>query len=256
MDVSISPGRDRYALAYREPQTKRMNQRKKAVFNWSGGKDSALALQKILKENEFEVISLLTTINEETMTSSVHSIPLEILSRQADSIGIPLYTVLFAKDLANYDEKILEIVDHFKKQGVTHFIFGDIFLADVKTYRENKLNPLGIEVVEPLWDKSSAEVIEDFLKSGIKTKIIVTQADKLDKTFVGKDLDESTVISFPDDIDICGENGEYHTLSYAGGLFKKDIDFSISQTSKISYDIKLDNGQTKTFEYWQAEIIV
>lgn len=231
-----------------------MNQRKKAVFNWSGGKDSALALQKVLEKNQFDVISLLTTIDEETQKSSVHSIPAEILHKQAESIDIPLYTVLFAANLTNYDEKMFEVVDHFKKQGVTHFIFGDIFLSDVKTSRERKLSPLGIEIVEPLWDKTSAEIMEDFLKSGIKTKIIVTQADKLDKTFVGKDLNRDTVNSFPDDIDICGENGEYHTLSYAGGLFKEEVDFAIIKTKKNSYDIKLDNGQIKTFEYWQAEI--
>lgn len=166
-----------------------MNQRKKAVFNWSGGKDSALALQKTLQGNEFEIVSLLTTINKETLTSSIHSIPVELLKLQAESIGIPLYTVLFAKDMTNYDEKMRETVEYFKKQNVTHFIFGDIFLADIKTYREKKLNPLGIKVVEPLWDKSSAAIIKDFIKSGIKSKIIVTQADKLDKTFIGKDLD-------------------------------------------------------------------
>ena len=231
-----------------------MNQRKKAVFNWSGGKDSALALQTILQDNQFDLVSLLTTINEETLTSSIHSIPVEILSKQSVSIDIPFYTVVVAKDLKNYDSKMSETIDHFKKQGVTHFIFGDIYLADVKTRRESKLNPLGIEVVEPLWDKSSAEIIDDFLKSGIKTKIIVTQADKLNQTFIGKELDQNTVNSFPNNIDVCGENGEYHTLSYAGGLFKKDIDFSISQTCKTSYDIKLDNGETKTFEYWKADI--
>lgn len=232
-----------------------MNQKKKAVFNWSGGKDSALALQKTLQDNEFDVVSLLTTIDEETLTSSIHSIPVKLLTGQADSIGIPLYTILFAKDLTNYDDKMREAVEHFKKQGVTHFIFGDIFLADIKTHRESKLNPLGIEVVEPLWDKTSAEIIADFIKSGIKSKIIVAQADKLDSTFIGKDLDQNTINSFPDNIDVCGENGEYHTFSYAGSLFKKEINFSISQTNKISYDINLDNGQKKTFEYWQAEII-
>ncbi len=232
-----------------------MSQRKKAVFNWSGGKDSALALHKVLQENEFDVISLLTTINEETLTSSIHSVPIEILKRQAESIGIPLYQVLFAQDLNNYEDKMRETIGHFKKQGVTHFIFGDIFLADIKTYRESKLNPLGIEVVEPLWNKSPTEIINEFIKSGIKSKIIVTQADKLDQTFIGKDLDENTVNSFPDDIDVCGENGEYHTLSYEGGLFKKKIDFSIQRTTKVSYHCKLDNGQTEVLEYWQAEII-
>lgn len=231
-----------------------MNQKKKAVFNWSGGKDSALALQKVLQEEQFDVISLLTTVNEETLTSSIHSIPIDLLKLQAESIGIPLYTVLFSQDFTNYDNKMLETVEYFKNQGVNHFIFGDIFLSDIKAYREKKLNPLGIEVVEPLWGKTSNEIISEFIKSGIKSKIIVAQADKLDQSFIGRDLDQNTVNSFPNDIDICGENGEYHTISYQGGLFKKEINFSILQTKKISYDINLDNGQTKTFEYWQAEI--
>ena len=205
---------------------------KKAVFNWSGGKDSALALQKVLEEKEFEVIALLTTMNEETSKSSMHAIPLEILERQAESIGIPLFTVASSTELKNYEEKMSEAVQHFKQLGVKHFIFGDIFLSDVKAYRESKLHPLGIEVVEPLWEKTSQEVIDDFLRSGIKSKIIVTQADLLDESYIGKDLDEDLVKSFAKNIDVCGENGEYHTLSYAGGLFRKKVEFSISETVK------------------------
>ena len=226
---------------------------KKAVFNWSGGKDSALALQKVLEEKEFEVISLLTTMNTETLRSSMHAVPFEILERQADSIGIPLYTVVSSTKLKNYDTTMSEAVHHFKKRGVNHFIFGDIFLSDVKAYRESKLHPLGIEVVEPLWEKTSQEVIADFLRSGIKSKIIVTQADLLNETFIGKDLDANLINSFPENIDICGENGEYHSLSYAGGLFKKEVEFSISRTVKTSFDFNLDSGEKKTLEYWQAE---
>lgn len=233
-----------------------MAQRKKAVFNWSGGKDSALALQKILREKKFEVVSLLTTLNGETRHSSVHSIPLEILSQQAKSIGIPLYTVLLSKDLKDYDEKMAGVIRHFREEGVTHFIFGDLFVSDVKAYRESKLNPLGIEVVEPLWDKTSEEIMVDFLESGIRTKIIVTQADVLDRTFVGRELDERFVKSLPENVDVCGENGEYHTLSYAGDLFREEINFSIDEVYKISYDIKLDSGMVKTFEYWQASLIM
>lgn len=228
---------------------------KKAVFNWSGGKDSALALQKVLEEKEFEVIALLTTMNEESQKSSMHSIPLEILERQADSIGIPLYAVTSSTMLKNYEEKMVEAVQHFKEKGVKHFIFGDIFLSDVKAYRESKLQPLGIEVVEPLWEKTSQEVIDDFLASGIKSKIIVTQADLLDETYIGKDLDADLVKSFPQNIDVCGENGEYHTLCYAGGLFQKEVEFTISETIKTSFDFTLDTGEQKTFQYWQAEII-
>lgn len=229
---------------------------KNAVFNWSGGKDSALALQKVLQEKEFEVLALFTTMNEETSKSSMHSIPLEILERQAESIGIPLYPVLSSTALKNYDQKMSEAVQHFKEQGVAHFIFGDIFLADVKAYRESKLIPLGIEVVEPLWEKSSQEVIDDFLRSGIQSKIIVTQADLLDESFIGKDLDADLINSFPKNIDVCGENGEYHTIAYAGGLFQKEVAFTISETVKTSFDFTLDTGEKKTFEYWQAELAV
>ncbi|MEG0852219.1 MAG: ATP-binding protein, partial [Flavobacterium sp.] len=124
----------------------------------------------------------------------------------------------------------------------------------IKTYRESKLNPMGIEVVEPLWNKTAEEVIEEFLNSGIKSKIIVTQADKLDRSFIGKDLNRSTINLFPDDVDVCGENGEYHTLSYAGGPFKNTVDFSILRIVKETYNIKLDDGNINTYEYWQAEI--
>ncbi|MBJ7881901.1 adenine nucleotide alpha hydrolase [Gelidibacter salicanalis] len=233
-----------------------MKERKKAVFNWSGGKDSALALQKTLQENEYEVVSLLTTINEETLTSSIHAIPLKLLLKQADSIGIPLYTVSLSKDIKTYEEGMAEAVEHFKSQNVSHFIFGDIFLTDVKSYRESKLNPLGIEVVEPLWGKTSKEVMSDFLKSGIKTKIIVTQADKLDQTCIGREIDSMFAKSLPDGIDLCGENGEYHTLSYDGELFKHKIDFTIPKANLISYTFKMDNGEMKNFDYWQAELLV
>ena len=229
---------------------------KKAAFNWSGGKDSALALQKVLEEKEFEVIALLTNMRAETSKSSMHAIPLEILERQAKSIGIPLFTVASSTALKNYDQKMSEAVQHFKELGVQYFIFGDIFLSDVKAYRESKLHPLGIEVVEPLWEKTSQEVIDDFLRSGIKSKIIVTQADLLDETFIGKDLDADLINSFPKNIDVCGEKGEYHTLSYAGGLFNKKVEFTISEIVKTSFDFTLDTGETKTFEYWQAELTV
>ena len=228
--------------------------RKKAVFNWSGGKDSALALHKILEENKYEIIALLTTINEETQKSSMHSIPLEILQKQAESIGIPLVTFIFSKDLKNYDEKMAEVITHFKKENVSSFIFGDIFLSDVKAYRESKLNPLGIEVIEPLWDKKSSEIMDEFLLSGIKTKIIVTDASKLDRNYIGKIIDEDFIHSYPKDLDICGENGEYHSLAYDGKLFKKKVDFKISGIIKICHDFKLDTGETKTFYYWQAEL--
>lgn len=232
-----------------------MKSKIKAVFNWSGGKDSALALYKILQADEYDVIALLTTINSETSQSSMHQIPLYLIEAQAKSIGIPLYSIFLPdKNLEGYESAMLATVEHFKQQGVKHFIFGDIFLSDVKTYREQQLSPHSIEVVEPLWNKSSGEIISEFLTSKIKTKIIVTQADKLDSSFVGKDIDEKLITSLPKDVDLCGENGEYHTFVYDAPYFDSEIEFTLSQPELVFYDISLEDGNKQTFSYWHTFI--
>src|SRR5690606_4287623 len=120
-------------------------------------------------------------------------------------------------DLKDYNEKIRTVVNRFKKQGVSHFIFGDLQVSGAKKYRESTFDPLGITVVEPLWGKSSAEVMDEYFSSEIQSKVIVTQAEKLDKYFVGKELNRQLINLMPDDVDVCGEFGEYHTLSFAGG---------------------------------------
>ncbi|WP_039909589.1 ATP-binding domain-containing protein [Acinetobacter beijerinckii] len=229
-----------------------VNNPKKAVFNWSGGKDSALALYKVLQQNEFEVVALLTTVNEETELSSMHAIPFSLLMKQAESIGIPLYPVFLPKNLPAYEQRMLDAAHHFKAQGIEHFIFGDIYLSDVRKYREDRLYPLGIEVVEPIWNLNSNEVMQNFLDSEIKTKIIVTDASKLDESFIGQDIDAALLERMPSEVDVCGENGEYHTFAYAGALFKNPVQFEIIETRKMSYDFKLDNGEEKTYHYWQA----
>ena len=229
-----------------------MNTRKKAVFNWSGGKDSALALYKVLQQNQFDVVALLTTVNEETELSSMHAIPHSLLLKQAESIGIPLYPVFLPKNLQIYEQRMKDAANHFKAQGVEHFIFGDIYLTDVRKYREDRLHPLGIEVVEPLWNPNSNEVMQDFLASGIKTQIIVTDASKLGKSFIGQDLSLTVLELMSAEGDVCGENGEYHTFSYDGGPFKYPVDFNIIETRKMSYEFKLDNGEEMTYHYWQA----
>lgn len=227
--------------------------RKKAVFNWSGGKDSAFALQKVLMDDEFEVIALLTTINQEDECSTIHAIPLELIKEQASSIGIDLYPIFLPKAAKEYEHKMKEAVCHFKEKGVKHFIFGDLYLEDIKSYREKQLNPHGIEIVEPLWGKSADEIMEAFLNSGIKSKIVTTQADLLDASYIGKELNRELINSFPKNIDICGENGEYHTFSFDGELFKYEIDFEIESTQKLHYNFKLETGEMKSFEYWQAK---
>lgn len=229
-------------------------ERKKAVFNWSGGKDSALALYTLMQDETYEITSLLTTVNRDSKRSSMHDIPLSLLERQAESIGLPLYIVDLASRgaLDGYRDAMAGAAMHFRRKGVTHFVFGDIELHDVRSYREKQLAPYGIEVVEPLWGKSSQQVMEAFLGSGLQTVIVTVTEGVLSETLIGRVIDRALVGSFPPEIDICGENGEYHTLCYAGGMFRHAVPFTMGAPVKVSYPVKLSDGSVKEYTYWFA----
>lgn len=171
----------------------------RAVFNWSGGKDSAHALLRAMETGCYEIVALLTTVNRDTHRSTMHGIPLSLLEAQAASIGIPLYIVDLTPEgnMEDYSSAMLQAVQHFKTLGVTHFIFGDIFLHDVRQYREQQLVPYSIEVVEPLWGKSSEQVMEDFLSSELKTIVVTTMNDGLGAAAIGKLIDRDFVASLP-----------------------------------------------------------
>lgn len=233
-----------------------VTQRKKAVFNWSGGKDSALALLKVLEEGEYEIVSLLTTMNQESQRSSMHAIPLSLLQKQADSTGLPLYVagLMPHGDMRDYEKTMKEAVLHFKELGVTHFIFGDIFLHDVKSYREKQLLPYGISVVEPLWGKTSAEIMDEFIASGLQTVIVTTMAEVLDQSFIGRRIDASFSLSLPSGADVCGENGEYHTFCYDGRIFRQAVPFSLGEPLYMTYPVRLEDGTEKDYSYWFANL--
>lgn len=232
------------------------NDRKKAVFNWSGGKDSALALYKVLQSREYEVVSLLTTVNRDTSRSSMHGIPLSLLQKQAKSIGLSLYIVdLTPKgNMEDYEEAMAKAINHFKQQSVSHFIFGDIYLHDVRTYREKQLKPYDISVVEPLWGKTSEEIMQEFLASELKTVIVTTTADVMGKEFIGRNIDQMLIDSLPPEVDVCGENGEYHTFCYAGGMYRVTIDFELGEPLQQTYSVKHEDGSIKEYTYWFANL--
>lgn len=232
-------------------------QRKKLVFNWSGGKDSALALSLLLKDDSWDVVSLLTTVNGDTRLSTMHSIPISLLEQQARSIGLPLYVVgLTPKgDMSDYSAAMERAVLHFKGLGVSYFGFGDIFLHDVLSYRKAHLMAYGIDVVEPLWDKTSELVMADFLASGLQTVIVTITEGAIDKSFLGRTLDSGVVASFPAHIDICGENGEYHTFCYGGPLFREPITFSLGSPRRQTFPVKHDDGSVNNYSYWFVGLI-
>ena len=223
----------------------------KAVLNWSGGKDSAHALYKILKEDEYNIVSLLTTINKSTELSTMHNIPLELLKVQSERLGIPLKIVGLTPggNMNEYNDAMKIVVNEFKSQGVTHFIFGDIFLHDVLSYRKQQLEPLGITVVEPLWGISSQKVMENFLETGLKTLIVTTMANGLGKSAIGKIIDKDFIASLPASTDPNGENGEYHTFCFDGPIYESPIPFAMGVPYSKSFDIGLDDGTVKTYTY-------
>ncbi len=228
----------------------------KAVFNWSGGKDSAHALWRAVRSGRYEIIALLTTVNRDTHRSTMHGIPMPLLEAQAESIGIPLQVVdLTPKgNMEDYAEAMSRAVEQFKARGVTHFIFGDIFLHDVRKYREQQLAPHGIEVVEPLWGQSSEEVMRDYLATGLKTVVVTTMTDGLGAGAIGQVIDAGFVASLPAGTDPNGENGEYHTFCYDGPTFRSPVPFRLGEPFSESYDIRLDDGGTKTYTYWFADL--
>ena len=230
--------------------------KKKAVFNWSGGKDSAHALWRVMQTNEYDIIALLTTTNSKTQLSTMHNIPIDLLEAQSESIGIPLFVVPLTPrgNMDDYSTAMRHAATHFKEMGVTHFIYGDIFLNDIRRYREAELAPLGITVVEPLWGGTSAEIIEAYLNTGLQTIIVTTEANGLGIEAIGKIIDRNFVDSLPAECDPNGEKGEYHTFCFDGPIYKYPIPFKLGKPVQKSYDINLDDGTTKTYTYCFANL--
>ncbi len=230
----------------------------KAVFNWSGGKDSALALWQAQCSGDYDIVALLTTVNRRTRRSTMHSIPMPLLERQARCIGLPLYVVdLTPKgDMSDYGQAMAGAVEHFKALGVSHFIFGDIFLHDVRSYRVSHLAPYGMSVVEPLWNRSSAQVMDEFLGSGLKTVVVTTNAEVLDSRWIGRHIDRAFVDSLPPSVDPCGENGEYHTFCYDGPIFRTPVSFTLCTPFLDSFPVRHDDGSEHRYSYWFAGLDV
>jgi uncharacterized protein (TIGR00290 family) len=197
-------------------------------MNWSGGKDSSLSLYKILIENKYQVDYLLTSINKKHDRISMHGVRSALLHKQAESIGIPLKLLELPEqpDMAEYEKEMERRVREITDEGIHHAIFGDIFLEDLKVYRENKLRPLGIGAVFPLWKIPTKELMREFLDTGFKAIIVCVNTKYLDKSFCGRIIDRSFVNDLPPNVDLCGENGEYHSFVFDGPIFKDPISFS------------------------------
>jgi uncharacterized protein (TIGR00290 family) len=198
-----------------------------AYINWSGGKDSALCLYKVLKEDKVQVRYLLTSINKVHGRISMHGVRTDLLRKQAASIGIPLKTIELPEqpDMAEYERIMTAKVKELLNEGIHHTIFGDIFLEDLRKYREDQLRSLGITASFPLWKISTKELMDEFIDLGFKAIIVCVNEKFLDKSFCGRMIDRSFINDLPDNVDVCGENGEYHSFVFDGPIFKTPILF-------------------------------
>lgn len=222
---------------------------KKTYFNWSSGKDSALALYKVLKNSDYNVDLLVTTINKDFNRVSMHGLRNELLFKQAEAIGINLKAIEFPADVTMdlYAEIMKEAMDSLVDQKYTHTVFGDIFLEDLKAYRDAKLAEVNMKGVYPLWKKDTNQLLQEFLDLGFKAITVCVNAKLLGKEFVGRVIDAQFIKDLPENVDVCGENGEFHTFVFDGPIFKNPIDFTIGEKVLRSYTLH-DNEDDNCYQ--------
>lgn len=235
-----------------------MVEKKKVTFSWSGGKDSALALYKLQQANEYEVVSLHTSFDKELRRVGMHGIPEALIDQQAASIGLPLEKIYLEKGTSHdaYEKMIKEFCLSQKKSGIEVFGYGDIFLEDLKEYREKQLETENLKAVFPLWKIPTNEIIEEFLALGFNTMLCCLNADLLPKHILGKPFDE-VKDEIASRVDPCGENGEFHTFVYEGPIFQVPIKFTLGRQLLKTYDLKKEEeGKIVKVkhEYWFQEV--
>lgn len=202
--------------------------RPKALISWSGGKDSALCLNEVLKNRDYEIAALVTTMTVEYARVSMHGIRWALLEGQARSLGFKVEKVPISKNASNaeYESSLERVLLRYRDEGVWHVIYGDIFLEDVRAYRERHLERLGMRPVFPIWKKDSGELARGFIGSGFRAVTVCVDSAALGEEFAGREYNYDFLSELPSGIDPCGENGEFHTFVYDGPPFSRPVGFA------------------------------
>jgi uncharacterized protein (TIGR00290 family) len=202
-----------------------MSPQPKALISWSSGKDSAFALHEVRRSGEFEVVGALTTVTETFGRVSIHGVRQEILLAQCEAAGLPprIVPIPYPCPNAVYEARISEAVASAVQEGISHIIFGDLFLADIRAYREQKLAGTGITPVFPLWERPTLPLAHAMIANGVEAYLATVDLKKLPAEFAGRKFDSQLLADLPEGIDPCGENGEFHTCAVAGPIFSRPI---------------------------------
>src|SRR6202521_2860197 len=195
------------------------------LFCWSGGKDSAMALHALLQRQDVRVTALLTTVTEGYDRIAMHGVRRELLRRQAEALRLPLHEVCIPPQCVNpvYEARMEEALRLFYNQGIRKVAFGDIFLEDLRAYREKNLARIGMTALFPIWKRDTRELIRYFHEQQFRAIAACVDSKALDPSFAGRELDESFFRDLPNNADPCGENGEFHTFVFAGPIFQSPI---------------------------------
>ena len=190
-----------------------------------------MALHRTMAAKEFDVVCLLTTVSDAFRRVSMHGVRQQLLELQAESVGIQLQKVLIPYPCPNavYEEKMREVLSFWNGKGVTHVIFGDLFLEDIRKYREEKIAQINLTPIFPVWGKDTANLAREMLEAGFRAIICCVDPRKLDANFAGREFDSSFLRDLPENVDPCGENGEFHTFVYDGPIFKKPIPVQVGE---------------------------
>jgi uncharacterized protein (TIGR00290 family) len=238
----------------------------KTYFNWSGGKDSALALYHALKDPKYKIERLLTNINSQYRRVSMHGVREELVEQQTDAIGLPLQKLVLPDQptMEEYEAYMKGTMQGLEREAFTHALFGDIFLEDLRTYREAQLDRIGFKAVFPLWKKDTKELLHEFIDLGFKTIVVCIKSELLDRSFAGRIIDKDFLKDLPSNVDACGEHGEFHSFVFDGPIFSQPIDFKIGDVVYREYKAPEKEGdrcftkqsqQPSSMGFWFCDLL-